>query len=162
MPSAVRFTDWISLASIAAVNCWAIISRPLRGLVELLFMQGKGKLLVCDSGFAAVQRRCSRDPGTLIRLCVADARSDGASFFWRHERSPATAEVLSVILGLFGGAKPRNSLRKQSHFGRHAGNFMTICVGKYFGCSSTVGRFIQIVIERDPDILEQVLKVPTL
>jgi hypothetical protein len=88
MPSAVRFTDWISLASIPAVNCWAIISRPLRGLVELLFMQGKGKLLVCDSGFAAVQRRCSRDPGTLIRLCVADARSDGASFFWRHERSP--------------------------------------------------------------------------
>jgi hypothetical protein len=32
--SAVRFTDYISFAFLPAVNCWAIVSRPLRGLVD--------------------------------------------------------------------------------------------------------------------------------
>ena len=107
------------------------------------------RLSEVDSGIRRYRARfCNR--------VAEDARSDGASFPGAAN-VPPNADALSVILGLFGGAKPRDSLRKQSHFGRHAGNFITICVGKYFGCSSTVGRFIQIVIERDPDILEQVL-----
>jgi hypothetical protein len=39
IPSAVRFTDYTSLRLIPAVNCWAIVSRPLRGLAKLLFVQ---------------------------------------------------------------------------------------------------------------------------
>ena len=37
--SAVRFTDCIPWPPNPAVNCWAIVSRPLRGLVELLLVQ---------------------------------------------------------------------------------------------------------------------------
>jgi hypothetical protein len=42
--STVRFTDCISLTLIPAVNCWAIVSRPLRGLVEL-FVQTRGQCI---------------------------------------------------------------------------------------------------------------------